>query len=40
MLDLIRDNWSFLPYLALLGFLAIMSLTEKRMKMDAEKITG
>ena len=40
MSHLISHYWSFLPYLALLSFLAVMSIREKRVTTDGEKMTG
>ena len=40
MSDFISNYWSFLPYLALVSFLAVMSIREKPVKTSAEKTTG
>jgi hypothetical protein len=40
MWGVIGDYLSFLPYLAMLIFLAVMSIGEKPMKTDGEKTTG
>jgi len=37
MLQVVSRYWSFLPYLALVGFLTIMSVIEKPGKMDVKK---
>jgi hypothetical protein len=40
MSDFISNYWSFLLYLALVSFLAVMSIRETPVKADGEKTTG